>query len=462
MGILTYLNPNVIKDSSIGGTKLNDNSISSSKIDGTVASKSYVDDQVKTVDDKVTALEPRVTNAVQITYTELKSLRDAGKLVPGTQYHITDYTCTTIQPNTQSAGHQFDIIVTADDESTLNEVARAVKHDGDAYFANSELSAWQIWYCLDNDTNRFAWADGTNGKGVIYRMIDEQNNDVPYDFKNIQFKHPKDTTTYPYYYYTFASDNTEDNTDYSLSIANNCYSNTIREYINGNKRLLNCIIFIGYNSRGYGTICNTFSTNCYDNTFGEHCNGNYFGDGCHDNTFGDNCVNNTFGEDCFNNTLGDRCGRNTLGAYCYSNTLGAGCSNNTFGQECENNTVGVYCCNNTFGHFCRMIKFASDRSASFKYAFYENNHFGNGCEYIIFTGAEIASEFDLVRNYNFANGLRGTDAAYLIIDGVRNRDFETKIEKASNGILKEYCLGDFIYNEDDYSYSYSASFIGEI
>ena len=31
------------------------------------------------------------------------------------------------------------------------------------------------------------------GKGVIYRMIDEFNNDVPYDFKNIQFKRYKIT-----------------------------------------------------------------------------------------------------------------------------------------------------------------------------------------------------------------------------------------------------------------------------
>lgn len=131
------------------------------------------------------------------------------------------------------------------------------------YFQNSNLSAWKVWYCLDNDTARFAWADdregylisgqsdfgiwdsqlilrapgwdsgdkygweivGTdvgiwtktldinvgqleiynssddllgvatvssaikvyNGRGVIYRMIDEWNNDVAYDFKNIQF-----------------------------------------------------------------------------------------------------------------------------------------------------------------------------------------------------------------------------------------------------------------------------------
>lgn len=53
MGILTYLNPNVIKDASIGGTKLNDNSISSSKIDGTIASTSSLND----LNNRVTLVE---------------------------------------------------------------------------------------------------------------------------------------------------------------------------------------------------------------------------------------------------------------------------------------------------------------------------------------------------------------------------------------------------------------------
>ena len=147
----------------------------------------------------------------KITWADLKAKRDAGELIPGVQYRITDYNCTTTQTDTQSAGHQFDIIVTADSNNKLNEVARAIRHDGDenlpdatstttdsvtiktAYFANSKLEAWKIWYCLDNDTSRFAWADATNGKGVIYRMIDEWNNDCPYDFKNIQFKRYKIT-----------------------------------------------------------------------------------------------------------------------------------------------------------------------------------------------------------------------------------------------------------------------------
>ena len=543
---------------------------------------------VKTIQEVVA----ESANAVQITYVELKSLRDAGNLVPGTQYRITDYTCTTTQDNTKSAGHVFDIIVTADDESTLNEVARAVKHEGDTYFANSDLNAWKLWYNLDNDTNRFKWAiigelidtikstggsssktytysspisnivlgrvvynlkigvrtmiydgpyiyvtktddytlvveDGDNwveytdgisvytdsqeGKGVIYRMIDEFGNDCPYDFKNIQFKHPNDDTTYPHYYYTFASNNIEDNTDNSLSISNHCYSNTIREYISSNKRLLNCLIFIGgecYNNtfggdcgnNTFGNSCynNTFGNSCYNNTFGNDCDNNTFGnscynntfrdychnnafgnscynntfgglcynntfrencsrntfvDACNDNTFGDDCSSNTFGNNCLYNSFGENCLRNTFGDNCSSNTFGNRCNDNTFGNDCDNNAFGNICCSNTFGNECYYntfgnsciyIKFASDASATTKYNYYKYNHFGDGCQYIVFTGAETSSWTQQVQNYNFAQGLQGTDSAYLTIDGVRNRAYETKVAKNSNGDLKIYCEADLI------------------
>ena len=128
---------------------------------------------------------------VETTYADLKSMRDNGTLTPGMWYRITDYVCTTTQSNTISAGNKFDVIVLATGTNSLSEQARAINHtpqEGETdYFANSNLSAWQIWYCLDNDTNRFTWADATNGKGVIYRMIDEWENDCEYDFKNIMY-----------------------------------------------------------------------------------------------------------------------------------------------------------------------------------------------------------------------------------------------------------------------------------
>lgn len=89
---------------------------------------------------------------VNIQYHTLKALRDNSQLVPGTQYRIIDYYCTTIQEDTRSAGNSFNIIVTADNEYTLNENARAVRQEGDEYYANnnSNLTAWQLRYTLDN------------------------------------------------------------------------------------------------------------------------------------------------------------------------------------------------------------------------------------------------------------------------------------------------------------------------
>ena len=93
-----------------------------------------------------------------ITYNELKDLRNSGSLVPGMFYRITDYQCTTSQENTGAMNNQFDIIVQALDESTLSETASADKHENDTYFADTNFGAWEIKYCLDNDSSRFAWA----------------------------------------------------------------------------------------------------------------------------------------------------------------------------------------------------------------------------------------------------------------------------------------------------------------
>ena len=142
-----------------------------------------------TVDDRVSLIPSLIGKIRSLTYQSLLDLREESKLKPGQLYRITDYVTTTSQTNTQSAGHQFDVIVLALTNDTLAERAWACHHEGDTYFQNSHLEAWQIWYCLDNDTERFAWAvpSSNGGKGVIYRMIDEWNNDCPYDFKNIKF-----------------------------------------------------------------------------------------------------------------------------------------------------------------------------------------------------------------------------------------------------------------------------------
>lgn len=126
---------------------------------------------------------------VETTWAELKALRDNGKLSAGRCYRITDYVTTTTQADTMSAVHAFDIVVVATGANTLSEDALAVLHKGDTYFSSygAHLDGWSLKYCLDNSP-RFAWADADNGKGVIWWMRDEWNNEAFYDFKNIMFK----------------------------------------------------------------------------------------------------------------------------------------------------------------------------------------------------------------------------------------------------------------------------------
>ena len=377
-------------------------------------------DGIKTVQEVVEDIENTLTisiNAENINYNDLKTLKKSGKLVPGTQYRITDYICTTTQKGTTHAEHVFDIIVTADSESALNEVARVILHTGDTYFANSNLNAWKIWYCLDNDTKRFAWADATNGKGVIYRMIDEFGNDCPYDFKNIQFKHPNDERNYPYYYYTFASDNAEANTDNSLSISNKVYSNKILPCISGIKQSINRILFIG--------------SECYGNTFGNDCYKNTFGSGCQYNTFENVCYTNTFGNNCTKNTFGHRC---------YKIILGNSCNNNIIGNEGFDITLGNDCNNNTFGNKCSVIKFTNgiDDNAT-KYDYYQYNHFGDGCNQILFQPDGTTSTTAQVQNYNFAEGLTPF-SGMLIIKGKIGKEYDTTVSMDEDNTPHQFCL----------------------
>ena len=436
----------------------------STDADGTIKESVIAEKQDKLIAGENIKIENNVISAigggtsdvtellVKIHWAELKALISNSQLVAGQQYRITDYTCTTAQAATKSAGHVFDIIVTADSTNVLNEEARAIQHEGDTYFASCNLSAWKIWYCIDNDTNRFAWADSTNGKGVIYRMIDDLNNDVPYDFKNIQFYRqwdedkqlwstiPDGNTGVPCYTFSSSGDSsTVEFTDTTLSISNNVYSNVIKEYINIGKQTLNNICFFGNSCcRNYfGSYCyfNSFGTGCDTNTFGCRCNTNSFGYGCSFNTFGNKFEHNSLGTYFLNNSFGNDCSYNSFGDTCFGNS---------FGNMCVYNSIGESCSYNSFGNGCSYIKFASDSSETTKYGYYQNNHFGDDCEYIVFTGAEDVANAREIHNYNFAQGLQGTADNYLIVEGKRNRAYETKVAKNSKGDLKIYCEADSI------------------
>lgn len=385
-----YLNPNAIKENTIPINK-----IVTVDLDGKQDIIDDLDDIRNGAAKGATALQsvPEIyvtkddlKKVNNVSYSELKTLRDSSQLVSGQQYRITDYVTTTTQANTRSAGHQFDVIVTADNENTLNYIAKACLHEGDTYFseAGANLAAWQIWYSLDNDSKRFAWADTKNGTGVIYRMIDEWGNDCPYDFKNIMFKHPTDSKTYPSTYYTFSYD-TLGSKDMSLK-GEICYNNKIENYgqnFNDNINPLGSLklprnVFISRSS----------SWIFIGNIIGSHCNNNSFEYQC--------CFNKLESSD--NNEFKNHCSYNEV-------------------KNCHNMRLDSNTCNNTFEN-CSHIK----SEEAIEYSVFKN------CSHITSKRLEFCSFFNIHSLRNIDNQLKSCvfknnagsllEFDYSILDGI--------------------------------------------
>jgi len=326
---------------------------------------------------------------IETTYSNLLSNRDSGNLIPGIKYRITDYACTTTQINTQSAGHQFDIVVEALSVKVLSEQASAMRHAEDTYFPNHiKFEAWKLKYCIDNDITRFIWADEINGKGVIYEMIDENNNRCGYDFKNIQFLPAVFSGVYSdlpnnVYLYTF-NDATEiiENgfTDvvardasimrfvdlyiggYFLSVVldneiQNYYDKTIIDDNDYMCQYINCgIVFCDVGSEesgsGGGTYNNKIGLCNHNFILGWWNRNNTTGYGCYDWSTGSNNFSWTSGNECYNWSTGNECYNWSIGNYCSYWTIGNGCSSWSTGNNCSSWSTGNECYNWSTGNYC--------------------------------------------------------------------------------------------------------------
>lgn len=460
---------------------------------------------------------------IEVTYQQLVDLRNTASLIPGQSYRITDYECTTIQENTKSAGHQFDIIVIADDEKTLNENARAINHKGDEYFKDCNLAAWELKYSLDNDNTKFVWAqrggiesmdssnsngvplkrcpafdnynynhpdykyawgtdadieDGDvinfvfskteyplpgdivfvdwlggyttikdNGKGVIYYMKDEWNNECPYDFKNIMFN-----GDWGYYAYTFnwindRSDNSYDDLSVMQFTHKNddggyshTYGNIIKSHgynddygINyGRPYSLNFIVFLNLESYDeglyYGCNNNIFGNDCHYNIFRDSCKFNIFGNNCHHNELCSDSSNNTFRDNCHHNTFDNYCNFNTLESNCIYNTLGNNCHHNIFGYDCIYNTFGNRYHIITLGNECSYNTFGSSTSSKIDYCCYIS--LGNKVTNNKIYGTTTSTANKQLQNIHIAQYLR-----YKTIQVETGLNYETYVGLNTDGEL---------------------------
>ena len=323
-------------------------------------------------------------------------------------------------------------------------------------------AAWELKYCLDNDISRFAWADEGSGKGVIYYMKDEWNNECPYDFKNILFsrddawfashkdfrnEYPTDALN-PGYYYTFSlilnDPNMVELTTWQAGLndvhsASRMVNNQIGVCYNQDKvQILNNNIFIDYyDGRNLAASSdNTLLQNCSNNTFGRSACNNQFEYGCSNNTLGASCSNNVLGNYCYNNIFGNKC---------IFNNIGGSSKSNIFGNYCEKNTLGVNCVDNIFGNQCSNNIFGNDCGDN---RFYENcskNIFGSGCEYNDF-------KQDCWHNI-FSEYCGGNAFGEACIDNI----FETSCinnifgNDCSNNTFKCYCRENTLEGDSNYN-----------
>lgn len=366
---------------------------------------------------------------VSIKYADLKTARDNGELVPGTKYRITNYVTTVNSSrsgNYNSAKQPFDIIVEALSECELSENAKACWHISkpkptsssssssftNYHFSNSDLSAWELKYCIDNDDDKFAWADKSVdskgkelGTGVIYYMKDEWGNEAPYDFKNIRFvknsynwytfsKLAKSGSTYVIYdASTIYKNQTSEITPFAThNIIKPCCASAYPIYNDTDTRLqLNQIVCVytqnlNFNNANHIVYNNYFDTNCYniwilgapyENKFGKNCRNieiggptpsyNIFGNHCHDiklatfdytstsrgsHTQSSGSVVTTHSHYIKHNNFGNNCHNIILGESCSYNVFGNNCGSWETGKCFVGNKIGNNCCGWKFGNHC--------------------------------------------------------------------------------------------------------------
>lgn len=445
--------------------------------------------------------------SIDITYASLKALRDAGQLVPGRWYRITDYQCTTMQVDTESADHVFDIIVRADDASHLNENAFSAHHEGDTYFQYSSLEAWQLKYCLDNDTSRFVWAD-PDGKGVVYRMIDEWDNDLPYDFKNMLFKRVKvsgkwvreaydnadflyigipdalpkefevadENDTLMVYTFNGISDPNDVRSVCDKSVRKTiktgrydwlhieahhpsrcrieaAYGKVTNDKERNDLRYLNNIVFVQMfvTSKDFNVSGDMFQADCYDITIAmDNNHGLVFGIGCSGITLGVGCDDCHLENNCQNIKFGNYCFGSTIGRRALEITLSNGCNNNNLGSECFDVYFESGCYGNTL-RFCGIVRFGQMCCDN---AMVSCNSFelGDYCQQIVsdFSGDFIvkggSGEDSPVKNARILSGTDGKSSENnrLEICFAENKPFAQYAGLNSRGELRVWIPADLV------------------
>ncbi|HMM12471.1 MAG TPA: hypothetical protein PKE03_10295 [Bacteroidales bacterium] len=359
---------------------------------------------------------PDSAGVISITYDQLSSLIAGSGLVPGQKYLITDYQTVHVIPDTAdvNTGAVEPLLVTALSSNELEPIAFSPLYPDDI-----------IYY---SPVNGGDYVPGCT-KGYIYRRIDTaQNNDLPFDFRQVRFRRWQiDVTT---------TDATGAVGNYSKwSVVRKTNTNEI--YIKHNDLpavpfsdtaswrrfewdnlsyvswmstdwfMCDESITIPVNSNNFNDFL-FFSgayASCYNNTIQNSSNINncstvIFGNDFYGNTIGNYFYNNSIGSNFNYNSIGSNFSYNSIGNNFYVNSIGSNFTVNSIGNDFYNNSIGSNFNYNSIG-------------SNFSYNSIGNNFYNNsiGSNFYVnyigsnFTVNSIGSNFygNTIGNYFYVN-----------------------------------------------------------
>ena len=369
---------------------------------------------------------PEPTGAIEVTYAELTALIAANELVAGQKYVISDYQTVHTIPNTTdtNTGDVEPLLVTAIAPNKLSPEAYSAAYPQDV-----------IYYSPANDQ---VMVPGCT-KGYIYRRVDtKQNNDIPFDFRQVKFRRWQisqptwDAAT------TYSKGkvvkSTADNTLW-VSLQDNNLNKAISDTAYWRQFEWDNLNYVSPTESEWHIVDDVFQVVLictalyqdykmwvnaadYNSAYSNKLEGNLNSIINKSNTviFGSDFYNNSIGSNFYSNSIGSNVYNNSIGSYFYNNSIGSGLWSNTIGSDFSNNSIGSGFQSNSI-----WSNFSNNSIGS---GFY-NNSIGSG-----FYNNSIGSGF----NYNsIGSNFSGKDLT--VIAELYNNQYPHEIVNAASGYV---------------------------
>ncbi len=402
----------------------------------------------------VDIIENKINNdkfALPLNYSQLAGLASSSSLVAGQNYLINDYRTVHTIPNTSdtNTGNLEPLIVTAVSATALSPIAKSTIYPNDI-----------IYYSLENN------ASVVTGSlyGYIYRRIDTvQNNDIPFDFRNVKFRRwqlnvtiqdatgavgnyipgqiVKKTATNEIYVklnYKLSVDFSSVNSWAALPFNNVEYcSPTSGNWVISSNAYLPITIpcsssYSDYKMWASNSIYDTSFNNIFlspsnsniltnTNTifFGQNIQNNFIGGFFYNNSILGNFQNNNFNNYVYNNMIGTDVIKNTSNGFFYNNIVCGQSGNNTFDVEYSSNISSVIFNANKFSAEAMYNTFALQFSGNLTGQYFQRNIFGYSC-YKNTIGSSCSN--NLIGDNAIANTIASFFINNVIGDGFRQND----------------------------------------